>query len=448
MPSLKTDNSIQATVWRGFTGNGEFDVNKLKSNNFSLGSSRTFNRVNFNLPTVVGIRDGIPWGQDQLDGVMRKRQLDPYPTAKSPFLSNNIEDIAPRTYATNPIAGTGGELTNLSSMGGTPLAIALDDQTALTQRVHTESMRSDPRNPLSAEFAWRAYMQQGEHPEKGPMADAQREQMGADEDEAAVIKSRIAKGYGETQRLSHEDHQRAQAILERDHEPTSGDIMQLKDLFKANFLPTEKNNNAFLNDMSNYFRDHVKHSAHQNFTTATTEGVQQPLIAPPQAQQVGIDPIMSDPVMGYVHGSAEHFRRLLTPTAGSTTRQSISDISHADIFPDRDSHFSGGAARALSFQSPGSAARPLSFQSPESQGSARGTLFQRHTAAMARQGGIPRQTPRTPSAARQQTEDEDRMRQMLSSPAPTSATQDARRISLSDRVQRQRHPMHLRSMGP
>lgn len=274
MPGLRYDDSIQATVWRGYTNNGPFDLKKLQQNDFQLGSKRTRNRVNFVLPTVVGIRDGVPWGQDQLDNVMQRRGLNPYPTAKSPFLSNNIEDIAPRTYGVNPLAGTAGELTNLSSLGGTPLAIALDDSTALEQRVHQENMRTDPRNPLSAEFAWRAYMQQQNHPEKGPLADAQRTQMGDDEEDDTVIQSRIAKGYTKMQRLNNEDHNKVAEVLNNNREVTSQDILDLKDLFKANFLPTEQNNLNFINNVESYFRDHIKHQSHTNYTSVNPEGVQ------------------------------------------------------------------------------------------------------------------------------------------------------------------------------
>ena len=333
MPSLKVDNSILATVWRGHTNNGPFDLKELQKSNFKLGSARTYNRVNFALPTVVGLRDGIPWGQDQLDGAMRTRQLHPYPTAKTPFLSNNIEDIAPRTYATNPIGGTGGELTNLASLGGTPLAIALDDQTALSQRVHTEFMRSDPRNPLSAEFAWRAYIQQGEHPEKGPMADAQREQMGADEDSAAVIKSRISKGYAQTQRLNQEGHQKAMDILSRNKEPTSQDVLDLKDLFKANFLPTKKNNLEFINDMSNYFRDHIKVSAHRDHTSADQAGNQQPLPAKNETGDVfGI--LGTTPFMSRVQpqSDTDYFRSFTNkPVAGGYKATHATPIKRRDI---------------------------------------------------------------------------------------------------------------------
>lgn len=258
MPSLKDDNSIQATVWRGYTKNGAFNLQNLKQADFLVGSSRTNTKLNYTLPTVIGIRNGIPYGQDQLDMELHKRQLNPYPTAKSPFLSKNLEDIAPRHYNVNPLGGTAGELTNLSSMGGNPLAIALDDGTALQQRVHNESMRTDPRNPLSAEFAWRAYMNQQEHPEKGPLADAQRLQLADGEEEESVIKSRVAKGYSETQRLNESDHNELKRLLEHQRDLDAGDILDIKGLFKTSFLPTEANSSNFMEHISKYYRDHIK----------------------------------------------------------------------------------------------------------------------------------------------------------------------------------------------
>ena len=239
MPNLKPDLSIPATVWRGATKNGEFNYGKTHDENLRVGATSHLSadrHVSFVLPTVVGQRNGIPYGQDQTDKVYQRLELDPYPTAKTPFLSNNIEDIAPRTYSVNPLAGTAGELTNLSSINGTPLTFALDDMNEVNDRMHKEAFRSDPRNPLSAEFAYNAIELQNQrwsNPLEKPSFENVMRNQG--------LNQRLGVAFRHNARDNMTIDRHLNQLRNATRDVTAQNVLNYNDHFVGNMLP-EKNN--------------------------------------------------------------------------------------------------------------------------------------------------------------------------------------------------------------
>ena len=76
----------------------KFDLLAMKGENERLGSSRTNNTFNYMHPTVNGLRDGIFDNQLQDSAYLQPQELKLYVTAKSPFLSQSVEDLYPRIY--------------------------------------------------------------------------------------------------------------------------------------------------------------------------------------------------------------------------------------------------------------------------------------------------------------------------------------------------------------
>jgi len=197
MPSLYNDQSIPALVWRGATKDGQFNLNRLRHESFKVIPNMNRNGVLMHMPnTSLGKRNGVPDGQEDQILHLQKLQGNPYPTGKSPFLNDSVEHMFPRTYSeANPMGGTNGTIRNVSSIGGTPLAIALDDGTEILQRVHNEKFRMHPDNPLSAEFALNAFVARGQEPELGPVSNFMRLGLAHDAEDAYILNGKMAAGF-------------------------------------------------------------------------------------------------------------------------------------------------------------------------------------------------------------------------------------------------------------
>ena len=230
MPNLYFDQSAPAVTWRGGTHDGQFSLKRLRDENFkTINLSR--NGKMFHQPnTVVGKRNGNPHGQDTDYLYLQQLTMNPYPNGKNPFLSDSVEDMYPRTYGeANPIGGTNGTIRNVSSVGGTPLALSLDDGTELLQRVHTEAFRMDPRNPLSGQFALDAFLARGSAPELGPMSNYMRQGLASEAEDAYVLNQKMAAGFLRTEfdNIPHKMHEK---LTERNNlNKTSQQIKSAKD---------------------------------------------------------------------------------------------------------------------------------------------------------------------------------------------------------------------------
>ena len=196
MPDLYNDQSIPALVWRGATKDGQFDLKRLRDESFKV-VNLSRNGVLMHMPnTSLGKRNGIPYGQEDQILHLQKLQGNPYPMGKSPYLNGSVEHMFPRTYTeANPMGGTNGTIRNVSSIGGGPLAISLDDGTELLQRVHNEKFRMHPDNPLSAEFALKAFVERGREPELGPVSNFMRLGLAQDAEDAYILNRKMAAGF-------------------------------------------------------------------------------------------------------------------------------------------------------------------------------------------------------------------------------------------------------------
>lgn len=224
MPNLLIDQSIPALVWRGRTGDGQFNLKRMKDENVKVGSTRTNKTITFANPYVTGLHNGVPFGGDQQQRVFQRRELTPYnKSAKSPFLSDSVEDMYPRTYGVaNPIGGTNGTIKNVASLGGAPLAAALNDLPELFDRVHNEYLRMDPKNPLSAAYALNHYNES----ETGALLN-----VFAKIEDHSTYKRKIAAGFLNEELLNKSQKKEHEAELNRNRNPTRQDILDLKDLF-------------------------------------------------------------------------------------------------------------------------------------------------------------------------------------------------------------------------
>eukprot|EP01041_Mallomonas_annulata_P008685 gene8685-17935_t len=240
MPSLKDDESIQALVWRRNLNSGNIDLQPMQQTSFALGSVRGLNKYNFMDSTILGLRNGIPDNAEQNIKYRQKIQLNPYTTAMNPYLAKDIENILPRHHEVNPLGGTAGELNNLASIGGSPLAFALDDVTELQQRVYVESLRMDPRNPLSAAFAYKAFLEQGAGDvQKGALLDSMRKGLLADTENMATLDSKFKAGYLAKRQLDNTEKKNLDQYVNDTSHATSQDIQNYKDLFHPNLLPSK-----------------------------------------------------------------------------------------------------------------------------------------------------------------------------------------------------------------
>jgi hypothetical protein len=196
MPNLYNDQSIPALTWRGGTKDGQFSLKRMHDESFKVVNQSRTGKLLHTPNTVVGLRNGIPLGQDQDYKYNQLIDMNPYPMGKNPFLSDSVEDMYPKTYGqANPMGGTNGTILNVSSITGTPLAMALDDGTELLQRIHTEAFRIDPKNPLSGEFALAAFLKNQTNPETGPMSDYMRMGLAQDAEDAYVLNQQLAAGF-------------------------------------------------------------------------------------------------------------------------------------------------------------------------------------------------------------------------------------------------------------
>lgn len=230
MPNLYFDQSAPAVTWRGGTHDGQFSLKRLRDESFKT-INLSQNGKMFHQPnTVVGKRNGNPHGQDTDYLYLQQLTMNPYPNGKNPFLSDSVEDMYPRTYGeANPIGGTNGTIRNVSSVGGTPLALSLDDGTELLQRVHTEAFRMDPRNPLSGQFALDAFLARGSAPELGPMSNYMRQGLASEAEDAYVLNQKMAAGFLRTEfdNIPHKMHEK---LTERNNlNKTNQQIKSAKD---------------------------------------------------------------------------------------------------------------------------------------------------------------------------------------------------------------------------
>jgi hypothetical protein len=229
MPYLKDDNSVPTIVWRGRTNNGSFNIKDMMNMNKIEGSFRTNNVSNYMIPTELGARKGIADNQSLDEGYLQPQQLNPYALAKSPFHSNRkgkrgLDSLYPTfTYGDSNV-------NELASMGGSPLAIALDID-ELPARMQSEKMRTDSNNPLSQSFAIKAAMAQDRDPIKGPLTDIMRYGVAADFESQAVSKSRFNQGYVQTGLMNEEKRRKVLRQIKEDRDVFSQDVNDFKDLF-------------------------------------------------------------------------------------------------------------------------------------------------------------------------------------------------------------------------
>lgn len=226
MPSLKDDNSAPALIWRGRTNNGSFNLNQMKNVNEMQGSFRTNTSVNFMLPTESGARKGIPDNQTIDIAYLQPQQLNPYALAKSPFVRNGKRGFS-RLYP-NSYGDT--NANELASMGGSPLAIALDVD-ELPARMQVEFLRTDSNNPLSQSFAIKAAMAQDRDPVKGPLTDIMRYGVADDFESQSIAKRRFDQGFLNQGELSEKSRSNYLRQIKDDRDVFSQDINDFKDLF-------------------------------------------------------------------------------------------------------------------------------------------------------------------------------------------------------------------------
>jgi hypothetical protein len=105
--------------------------------------------------TIQGLHNGIPPGEYVTYTLDQNRQLRPYHNGMIPFTSNNIKDIAAKSFETNPIAGTAADVSNLASAAGNELPFSLDNMGDISDAMYQEPL--NPHNPLSAAFAAAAF---------------------------------------------------------------------------------------------------------------------------------------------------------------------------------------------------------------------------------------------------------------------------------------------------
>ena len=231
MPNLKDDQSLPALIWRGRLHDGKFDLQAMKGENERLGSSRTNNTINYMQPIVNGLRDGIFDNQAQDTAYLQPQELKPYVTAKSPFLSQSVEDLYPRTYGqTNPLGGSNGEIREVASIGGQPLAITLDIN-EIPSRLQSENIRSNAKNPLSDAFAAQAQIDKSNDPIKGPLTDIMRYGVEADYEHQAVLKTRAAQGYIQSGIVTKEELDKLHRKINATRDFQSQDVSDMKSLF-------------------------------------------------------------------------------------------------------------------------------------------------------------------------------------------------------------------------
>lgn len=229
MPSLKDDNSLPAIVWRSRTNNGKVDLRAMKAENEIQGSFRTNPSFNYMQPTEVGLRVGVPDNQTLDISYLQPQQLNPYPTAKSPFINNILPDFF-STGSTNEMAGSNGEINNLASIGGQVLPIALDVD-ELPARMQAEYIRTDSKNPLSQSFAIQAAKEQDQDPLKGPLTDVMRYDVKQDFEDQSIAKRKMASGFIQENLLSEAKYKRYKSQIDSSRDIFSQDIEDFKDLF-------------------------------------------------------------------------------------------------------------------------------------------------------------------------------------------------------------------------
>ena len=105
--------------------------------------------------TIQGLHNAIPPGEYVTYTLDQNRQLRPYHNGMIPFTSNNIKDIAAKSFETNPIAGTAADVSNLASAAGNELPFSLDNMGDISDAMYQEPL--NPHNPLSAAFAAAAF---------------------------------------------------------------------------------------------------------------------------------------------------------------------------------------------------------------------------------------------------------------------------------------------------
>jgi len=196
MPTLAVDESIPAVTWRGGINDGEFNIKRMQDESFKIINQSRTGKLLHTPNTVLGKRNGVPMGRDQDYHYAQLVEMNPYPMAKTPFLSDSVEDMYPKTYGeANIMGGTNGTIRNVASITGAPLAMALDDGTEILQRIHSEKFRIDPQNPLSGEFALSAFVKNQTNPQTGPMSDYMRIGLAHDAEDAYILNQKLAAGF-------------------------------------------------------------------------------------------------------------------------------------------------------------------------------------------------------------------------------------------------------------
>jgi len=219
--------SIQNTVWTHRLHSNPMPIDEtVEHTYFNQGNVAHGQEEYGKYPSIVGLHNGTGFGQDQTDPFWQKRQLNPYPHPRGPYLSNHMDQLVPTpTMYVNELAST----------GGAPLSIALDDPITLEHFMDSEARREAPDNPFSAKYAKKAIEKLEWDPTLGSQRDTIRRNLKTDEEDLDTTGRKIAAGfYSEPTHYSHAVsglpmHPEVERFIHRTREPTREDFDTLAD---------------------------------------------------------------------------------------------------------------------------------------------------------------------------------------------------------------------------
>ena len=219
--------SIQNAVWSHRLHSNPMPIDEtVEHTYFNQGNVAHGQEEYGKYPSIVGLHNGTGFGQDQTDPFWQKRQLNPYPHPRGPYLSNHMDQLVPTpTMYVNELAST----------GGAPLSIALDDPITLEHFMDSEARREAPDNPFSAKYAKTAIEKLEWDPTLGSQRDTIRRNLKTDEEDLDTTGRKIAAGfYSEPTHYSHAVsglpmHPEVERFIHRTREPTREDFDTLAD---------------------------------------------------------------------------------------------------------------------------------------------------------------------------------------------------------------------------
>ena len=162
MGDLEPNSIISSATWSAHNFHLT-NFENLRNNHFQSIGNRLVRTQPFQENyTVVGSRTGTYPNTEMNTFAKQYLELQPYSHGgMRPFADN--QNILLPNYTTNPIAGTGGYEPNLVSYGDQPLALSLNNMTELENRMDKEKYRLSPDDPLSATFAYNAFINHASH---------------------------------------------------------------------------------------------------------------------------------------------------------------------------------------------------------------------------------------------------------------------------------------------